>query len=160
MFVRTLLTGLSCAAIFSSVAAAQCGSVRYQPRVQFTNHIVPIIAEPPAANAGPSSPSITELARNVIDRGESRYQSCEAHRVQSPQWASRSRTPTKATAAAVARATKQLTPDELATAKFRAAHDLWQAGRTDAARRWLEVVVRDYATTPTADRARVVLAKL
>ena len=160
MFVRTLVSGLFCTALFSSIAAAQCGSVRYQPRVQYVHQIVPIIAEPSAANAAASAPTMAELARNVPDRGEPRYQSCESHRMQPQQWAAKPPATAKRANVAASQSNKQWTPDELATAKFHAAHNLWKAGRTDAARRWLEVVVRDYATTPTADRARLVLAKL
>jgi hypothetical protein len=154
------MLGLSCAAIFSSTAAAQCGSVRYQPRVQFAHTLVPIIAQPPLADAVVSPPSIADVARQVADRGESRYQSCESHRAAGQQWATQPPAGHRNAPVATARTVKQWKPDELAAAKFRAAHDLWQAGRADAARRWLELVVRDYATTPTADRARIVLAKL
>jgi TolA-binding protein len=54
----------------------------------------------------------------------------------------------------------QLTNEQLAASKFQGARLLWKNGNSDAARRWLEVVVRDYGNTAMADRARVALARL
>ena len=159
MFVRTLFVGVSCVAALSSTAVAQCGSVRPLPSVQLARQIAPIIDNMSRESSEVSLPSINELARQATHRVDSRYQSCESHRIQNQQWAAKQEAARKKAASASAR-TKQWTDDELAASKYQAAHGLWQAGKTDAARRWLDVVLRDYSTTPTADRARAVLTKL
>lgn len=175
MFVRPLLVGLSLAAVFSSTAAAQCGAyIRRRPPVSLAQkQLTPIFG--PQASLAPayveptsfvtsSVPSLEELARQATTHSEARFQSCESHRSPQPeQWASHRAKPSrnKPAAAAVPRVpAKQWTAEELAAAKFNGAHQLWQAGNSEAARRWLEVVLREYAETPTADRARVALARL
>jgi len=164
MFARTLLIVFSWAVLFSSSALvsssamAQCGSPRYMPRIEYARQITPII-DMGRGSSQVSSPTLDELARSATNHVDSRYQSCESHRIQSQQWAIRQEATRKITARATAPA-KQWTNDERAASKYQAAHGLWQAGRTEAARRWLEVVVQEYAQTPTADRARAVLAKL
>jgi hypothetical protein len=164
MFARTLLIAFSCAALLSlsalvsSSALAQCGSPRYQPRIEYARQIVPII-DMPRESSQSSVTTLDDLARSASNQVESRYQSCESHRIQNQQWAMQQEAARK-TAARSAVAAKQWTDEERAASKYQAAHGLWQAGRTDAARRWLEVVVREFAQTPTADRARSVLAKL
>jgi hypothetical protein len=50
--------------------------------------------------------------------------------------------------------------EKLALAKFNAAHQLWQGGNSDAARKWLETVVKEYSATEAAERARLTLARL
>jgi hypothetical protein len=157
MFARTLLAGLSFAAIFSQAAMAQCGSPRYQPRVQYAKQIIPII-DTPAATYQASVPTLDELARAATNHVESRFQSCESHRIQNQKWAMQQEAARKNSVRSATQ--KQWTDEELAASKYQAAHGLWRAGNTDAARRWLEIVLRDYATTRTADRARGVLAKL
>jgi hypothetical protein len=164
MFARTLLVVFSCAAFFSSSALvssgalAQCGSPRYQPRIELARQIVPII-DMPRESPESGVTSLNELARSATNHVDSRYQSCESHRIQNQQWAMKQEA-ARNNAARSAAPAKQWTDEERASSKYQAAHGLWQAGRTDAARRWLEVVVREYSKTPTADRARAVLAKL
>jgi hypothetical protein len=110
-------------------------------------------------NSASSVPKLDELARTASNHVDSRYQSCESHRIQNEQWAMKQEAARKNSARATA-PTKHWTDEERAASKYQAARGLWQAGRTDAARRWLEVVVQEYAKTPTADRARAVLARL
>lgn len=170
MFVRPLLVGLSLAAVFSSTAAAQCGSYtpRRPPVSLVQKQLTPIFG--PQASLAPVSvepvttfvPSLNELARTATTHSEARFQSCESHRSpQSERFASyRAKTLRNKPATTPRAPAKQWTDEELAAAKFNGAHQLWQAGNSEAARRWLEVVLREYAETPTADRARVALARL
>lgn len=176
MFVRPLLVGLSLAAVFSSTAAAQCGAyIRRRPPVSLVQTRLTPIFGPQASLAAAyveptsfvtsSAPSLEELARQATIHSEARFQSCESHRSPQPErWTSHRAKPSRnkpAAAAAVSRVpAKQWTAEELAAAKFNGAHQLWQAGNSEAARRWLEVVLREYAETPTADRARMALARL
>jgi hypothetical protein len=55
---------------------------------------------------------------------------------------------------------KTFTNEELAQSKFTCAHNLWLGGNVEAARRWLERLVKEYPATETADRAKITLAKL
>ena len=160
MFVRTLLVGSSLAVVLSSTAAAQCGSVRRVAPMQLARQIVPIIDNSPGEVYISSTPSLNELARQATDHFESRYQSCESHRLQNERWAAKQRQALRSKSVATASAAKQWTKEELAASKFQVAHQLWRAGRTDAARRWLETVLREYESTPTAEQARITLAKL
>jgi hypothetical protein len=173
MFVRALLIGFFLAAVFSSSAAAQCGSYtrRPLPVSLAQGQLTPIFG--PSASLSPggsfvssSVPSLHELARQATDHSDARHQSCESHRSPAPErLASHRSKPVPSnpvsTAATTNRApAKQWTSEELAASKFQAAHQLWLTGHEDAARRWLETVLRDYANTSTADRARVALARL
>jgi hypothetical protein len=160
MFVRTVLVGSSLAVVLSSTAAAQCGSVRRVAPASLARQIVPIIDNSPGDVYVSSTPSLTELAKQATDHYESRYQSCESHRIQNERWAAKQRQATRSKSVAAAPPARHRTKEELAASKFQAAHLLWQAGRTDAARRWLEAVLREYESTPTAERARITLAKL
>jgi hypothetical protein len=54
----------------------------------------------------------------------------------------------------------KVTDEELAQSKFTCAHNLWLGGNVEAARRWLERLVKEYPATETADRAKITLAKL
>jgi hypothetical protein len=159
MFVRTLLIGLAIAAVLSSTAAAQCGSIRRVAPVSLARQITPIISTSPGDNSVSSVASLTDMARQPIDHVESRYQSCESHRLQSQQWAMK-QDPARRKAAWPTTPAKQWTDEELAASKFQGARGLWQAGKSDAARRWLEAVLRDYSHTPTAERARIALTRL
>jgi hypothetical protein len=107
-------------------------------------------------------PRLQDVATQSYRLPLSRYQSCEAHRSGAEQWASRSSRSADAVVRRYAprKPAKEWTQEELAASKFQAAHSLWRAGNSVAARRWLEVVVQNYAATPTAERARLVLAKL
>jgi len=163
MFARALPIVISSIALFSSAlvsstALAQCGMPRYLPRVQLARQITPII-DMPREGSGSSLPTLNDLARQATSHTDARYQSCESHRAANPQWAAK-QSPSSKQSARAAATPKYWTDEERAASKYHAAHSLWQAGKPDAARRWLEVVLRDYSKTPTAERARVVLAKL
>ena len=161
MFVRTLLVGLVCVAVGSSTAVAQCGSLRRVAPVQLAAQITPIIPNSPGETLVSSTPSLNELARQASDQVESRYQSCESHRTLNQHWAAKQRQASRGSSSAASTTpVKHWTDEELAASKFQGARGLWQAGKADAARRWLEVVLRDYSHTATAERARVALSKL
>ena len=104
-------------------------------------------------------PGIEQMARQSYSQTSSRGASCESHRLQE-QWAQRQRSASGSRLAPTAAPDKRWTDEERAASKFRAAHSLWQLGNDDAARRWLEGVLKDYSYTPTAERARLVLARL
>jgi len=160
MFVRILVISLAFVAVGSSTATAQCGSSRRVEPMPLAGRITQIIPNSPGESFVNSVPSLNELAKQASDHAESRYQSCESHRVQNQRWAATHRRSHSGTSVAAATPAKQWTDDELAAAKLQGARGLWQAGKPEAARRWLEVVLRDYAHTPTAERARLVLGKL
>jgi len=161
MFVRTLFIGLALFAVGSSTAVAQCGSLRRVAPVPLAGRITPIIPNSPGEMLVSSPPSLNDLARQASDHVESRYQSCESHRAVNQHWAAKQRQPSRgSSSAAAATPVKHWTDEELAASKFQGARGLWQAGKAEAARRWLEVVLRDYAHTTTAERARVALSKL
>jgi hypothetical protein len=128
------------------------------PRVEYAREIVPII-DTPRENSESSVTGLDALARSASNHVDSRYQSCESHRTANHQWTMKQDATRKSTARAAGVA-KGWTDEERAASKYQAAHGLWQAGKIDDARRWLEVVVQQYSKTPTADRARAVLAKL
>jgi hypothetical protein len=54
---------------------------------------------------------------------------------------------------------KEYTPEERAKSKFTAAHMLYKAGNVDASKNWLAKILDEHPSTPTAGRARLVLAK-
>ena len=159
MFVRTLVLGVSLVAVVSSAARAQCGGIRYITPVPLAARITPIIPPSLGESYVSSVPTLTELAKQATNQVEPRYQSCESHRIQNERWAAKQRQAARSVSA-VAAATERWTNDELAAAKLQGARQLWLNGNSEAARRWLELVVRDYGNTPTADRARVTLARL
>jgi len=160
MFVRTLFVGLSLATVLSSTAAAQCGSIRRIAPVSLAARITPIIDRSPRQSFVSSVPTLNELAKQATNHVESPYQSCESHRIQNERWAAKQRQSIRSSSTVSAAPTKQWTKEELAASKFQGAHLLWQTGHADAARRWLEIVLREYANTPAADRARITLARL
>jgi hypothetical protein len=158
MFVRTLFLGSSLIAVLTSPAAAQCFSCSVMPAVPIGAPIASIMSPSAGPSFVSSVPPLRDLARQVTEQPPPQYDSCVSHRSQNQNFANHRR-PASASAATALPA-PQLTNEQLAASKFQGARLLWQNGNSDAARRWLEVVVRDYGNTPVADRARVALARL
>src|SRR5690349_5267657 len=111
MFARILFLAFSFAALFTSSVAAQCGSPRYQPRVQYAKQIIPII-DMPSASSQTSVPTLDDLARTATNHVESRFQSCESHRIQNQQWAMQQEAARKNSTRSATQ--KQWTDEELA----------------------------------------------
>jgi hypothetical protein len=158
MFVRTRLLGYSLVAVLASPAAAQYYSCNVMPAVPIGTPIASIESPSAGPNFVSSVPPLRDLARQVADQPAPQYDSCVSHRTQSQHFANHRR-PDSSASMTAARAS-QLTNEQRAASKFQGARLLWQNGNSEAARRWLEVVVRDYRDTQTADRARAALAQL
>ena len=158
MFFRTLILGCSLIALLASPAAAQYFSCSVVPAVPLGVPIAPIMSSIAGPNYVSSVPPLRDLARQVTDQPAPQYDSCVSHRTQNQHWAHHRRPDSAASMTATPG--PQLTNEQFAASKFQGARLLWQNGNSQAARRWLEVVVRDYGDTPIADRARVALARL
>lgn len=158
MFVRTLVLGFSLVTVFSSTALAQCFCCNAAPAVPLAARITPIISTSPGMTFASSVPPLRDLARQVTDQPAPHYDSCVTHRSHNQHWAHHRRPASAASMNAVP--APQLTNEQFAASKFQGARLLWQNGNPEAARRWLEVVLRDYGDTLTADRARSALARL
>lgn len=158
MFVRTALLACSLVAILASPAAAQYFSCSVMPAVPLGASIAPIMFPSAGPNFISSVPPLRDLARQVTDQPAPHYDSCVSHRTQNQHFVHHSR-PDSA-ASMTSKPALRLSNEQLAASKFQGARLLWQNGNSAAARRWLEVVVRDYGNTPIADRARLALARL
>jgi hypothetical protein len=161
MFARMLAPGFFLFVALTNIASAQilCGNVidlnaagepLFQP-----------LSSPMVVSPTSSMPDLKRLARQPFDRVQPRPNSCESHTQQEPYWAHRrSASAARTQTASTATPAKNWTYEELAGAKFRVAHLLWQGGNAPAARKWLDEIITKYGETETAARARITLAKL
>jgi hypothetical protein len=158
MFVRTLLLGTSLVAVLASPAAAQYYSCNVMSAVPIGAPIASIMSPSAGPNFVSSVPPLRDLARQATNQPAPQYDSCVSHRTHNQNFVNYSR-PDSAPSTTVKPAL-QLTNEQLAASKFQGARLLWKNGNSEAARRWLEVVVRDYGDTALADRAHSALARL
>jgi hypothetical protein len=93
---------------------------------------------------------------NIVVRSEWQL---ERERVLAMRQASRDAAKARREATWASLPAKYYTDEDFARSKFTVAHMLWQNGRVDSSRRFLEQLIADYPLTDIAERAKVVLAR-